>query len=1017
MKGFTYDQYSSGKTGKDVSKSTDGLVLTKLAVELLREVGDYKVSAFLRLALQHTECFTFDELVEVLFEEDKWLGMDLKDTVSVVSKHLPLGNKIDPPGIIQVLKAAGLTVGQGYHASNDLQRVMSPADRVRAEAGYLNKIYRRGSLMTSDLEEDLADNLVSPASLPLLEQLVRPAVQDRPVGSISKPLLQATCQKYGLVLTGDGDFTLAGLLRDQLDYLCRICGKPPLEVAAINVDRARVQLKRAQGTVNQAKGHELAAARDAVKKLATTLLQAEERQRTVQAEEAAKPQVPTGNSAKLTVSKVDMETLVTKVQQASQTLATMLAEVGWPAGLLPRTLVVDLVSALKTKDMSATLIVNQMMSNGLTRLPRSEGLPLVLRLGETPQSEARLALTKREIEKMAQAFLDTDDRVIHHLQYILRYEPDTVIGDGLRELLGPVKSARQVAARQRAAEEAELAERERQEAETAVVVVPTPTVKIKTVRMAKPAKPLVVLKSEVVVPTVAEKPPEDPQRVVKGSRIGAELHRASGWLLLSLEVQGWPTGVLLGSCLLELVKQILPKAPYPEVIVNNLAGHGFTGLFTRKGKESILRRLVVTVDTSESSNVVVPLILARAEIDALAARMVADTVKWQAGLEHIKRFAPHALQVVVEVEPAVEAVVEAVVETEVVIEAVTEGEAVVVESTVEETVELVAAALEEVPAELVPVASAVLEETTVPEEEEVMSENVNEVSARTVRCSPVAAECHRVAGVLLEWLKPHGWPDAIVTSTVMQKVVLLVRPDNRYPGVVINNEMVARGLTPLFYRGGRQSVFRRDLVTFDTESVTVRLQPRIVPDEDVRALAESLWADKAWWDSTFDYLRKWVPQVMASSEVVIGEAEPIVGVEPVTAPSSVMEAVSEPVHFDLPTEPLVIEEEQVVVVELEAPTVVEVEAASVPVVEASLVPAEAPESEERRLFQQMIEAINEQRRVRAQEWQRRQDEVAEKLREAEELKLALTTWELSNEKQMNRELEKMLHLRALLKLS
>ncbi|HCC83332.1 TPA: hypothetical protein DEP96_00620 [Candidatus Uhrbacteria bacterium] len=517
--------------------------------------------------------------------------------------------------------------------------------------------------------------------------------------------------------------------------------------------------------------------------------------------------------------------------------------------------------------------------------------------------------------------------------------------------------------------------------------------------------------------------------------LAASVHRAAGLLLAGLAVRTTlPADVIVGWQLKKVVLALTSDDQAPSFVmevINSLVGRGLTVLAR---KSSLLNSVFrwTEVDYGPGDQVAA---LKLTFVQRVAAKIINEEMSSLPGLRsthnwiasntegiitdmdverQLEKSAVERTSPVV-IETPVETVAPAVVEAEV--EVVTESVTAVTAAAVEETVEAVVAvaevatvAAEEVLVELAPVASSVSEENNVPEEGVVMSENVNQVLVPVVRCSPVAAECHRVAGLLLERLKPHGWPDGILTSPILQKVVLLVRPGNRHPGVVVTNEMVARGLTPVFYRGGHQSVFQRDLATFDTTSATVRVQPRIVPDEEVQALAEALFADKVWWTDTVAYLRKWAPQVMEGIADEVTEPEPVV--EPEAEDEPVVESkataqvesakaaqpVEAPVAEPEPEETPVAEPEQV-----SSPAEPQPEPGPEPEPEPVLVPAVVPVLSKAEQFQQLLPTMISMHRAKIESAQQavvsRQQEV-ERLQEA----LRLATEELEEQEARTREI-------------
>ena len=137
-------------------------------------------------------------------------------------------------------------------------------------------MFRRGRLEKNDLWLDLQANVLTADLANLLTPIIAPAILERPKGAIDKTELQRSCQAHGLTLTGNCAVTLIDLMRDELDYLKLIDGKPPERVAQINQNRASAELKKAKAQLERAKPDDQPAAQHAWREAARKLVAADE---------------------------------------------------------------------------------------------------------------------------------------------------------------------------------------------------------------------------------------------------------------------------------------------------------------------------------------------------------------------------------------------------------------------------------------------------------------------------------------------------------------------------------------------------------------------------------------------------------------------------------------------------------------------------------------------------------------------------------------------------------------------
>ncbi len=442
-------------------------------------------------------------------------------------------------------------------------------------------------------------------------------------------------------------------------------------------------------------------------------------------------------------------------------------------------------------------------------------------------------------------------------------------------------------------------------------------------------------------PPVAKKPvpkPELARRKVgpTGTAFGCELHRLIGCVVRLLEEKqiAWPKDVMVGWTARKLAEAMGAAADDP-VITESLAGLAETGLknlcqltpFQSVYRWQPVEWGVVTPTTRRIS------VMNDRKIQQFVDAMVRDAQALRTTRLHIERSVPGLIParpvppppvvvvqsppvktavvvveptvaVIVEVAAAVTEVVEeiaqpvAVESTTVVEVAVVEAE-IVAEAAVEmKTVVVAEAEAEEVLAELVSVASSVLEENNIPEEEEVMTE----ASLPVVGGTPVAVETHRVAGLLLALLEANGWPVGLLSSTVLDEIVLLVTPDSKQPAVIVNTNLLGHGFSRVYMRSSKPSIFRREAVTVSSADSKAKIEPQRVTDEAVGTLAMNILFESV---REIAYIEKWAPQLVTNSVPAAEVAEPIVAAQPTVTQPLVMEAASAPVHFDPPAELLV----------------------------------------------------------------------------------------------------------------
>ncbi len=592
------------------------LTLSRQALELLAYNGEYCVANLLIQALLHSECYTWLELVDVLFEEVKWPAVPLRDACAAASKHLPMVNqagKIDPAAIVKVLVLGHVAYPREYKPEADKARLLCKKDYVLGAAGYLNRLYAKGTWLTGDLETDLRQHLPYIDTAPEFESMLQSCA---PSGKLSQMFLQSAVRPHDLTLTRSGyaDVDLMSYVREQLDYFAMIDGKPPLQVAELNVNRSKVKATRLQAACNRAQGPDLASARAAYRQALEVLAQAETK--LVDARQVADTAAAEAarSNADLAANEAANGWVVSPFMAATHQLAWQWSERVSQAGNLPPCVIVGWtlrrIIKLLAPDAESGLVgevVNALIDHGLTVLYRNTkpdhtiyrlvagGFQPTLNVHPAPPVLAA-ELLENWFNSQVGPQNEMDLRVtFHHLK---SYAPDL----GLTDLFA-------------------FNEQPKQPVVAELIVEPAPVPIVITPELSSVTPTPEEVSMPITLPVAVTAPTAEPLAdlpLLVSSPLKVEIYRVACRVMKALEEAGWKPGILTSKVLNPLVKMVYPQGLQPPVTVSEMSPDFFVRIkpgvyrlrhLRAQARASLARTVQPTLLTDERINELIASVL------------------------------------------------------------------------------------------------------------------------------------------------------------------------------------------------------------------------------------------------------------------------------------------------------------------------------------------------------------------------------------------------------------------------
>ncbi len=429
-------------------------------------------------------------------------------------------------------------------------------------------------------------------------------------------------------------------------------------------------------------------------------------------------------------------------------------------------------------------------------------------------------------------------------------------------------------------------------------------------RLVETAKTTV--KAKTVAPRVRHSADSGPS----ATALTQELHRVTGLILAGLQarVLGWPEGVVVGWLLRRFAGELVAEPP-SSLIMSSVAAmvpHGLKPLCTKPALQGVFRWQPVTWGNTIPSAVDLKPLDER-RVTKLINALVQDLPL----LESARKYAANNVaglvvdDEAVAVAPSFETVLKLPpVEAAKLVEPPPPPPTPLKLPVVKRPVAKPTVTLK--PPKPPPVKVVKLVEPSLPPPPVValVLERVAEEPMRKVKGTPMMAEVHRTAGLLMAGLVERGWPAGLILTSALERLVKLASPNAPYPAVVVNG-LMGHGFTNLFSLRGSPSIYRREVVLVEVDEAENKVTLHYATPSE---LAEVLAVVLAGLADDLAYVTRRCRALLPSAPPAPTTplVEEVVAAEPVPEPEAEPEFVEPQSEPSLPSEPLVLVVDEVV---------------------------------------------------------------------------------------------------------